>query len=168
MHRVSRGHCREGHDRDRICVPAVLLRECHSTPGQLALTLDGADARDEGQVTEANDLDSWLCNVTGQLNRTLQVALGIDESIRPQLDDAQVHQGERAGVGADGHFGLGRRINLLDQRISLTADGAEVAAPRRKREVDGGQTDLQTGPPVLADDRCAALCDRQVCGRIVQ
>ena len=143
---VDRRHGRQRHARDRFGLPAVALGDRdrlgrdRPLPGQ-------RPSRQEGDVGEAADLEVRPSGSTRELEGVLEVAFGLVRATRPQLDDAEVHQGRRARVVPEEHpvEGAGCR---LEERADLGEHGLVIAATAREGEPGDGEVEPETCPPV--------------------
>ena len=96
-----------------------------------------------------------------ELEGVLEVAFGIVRATRPELDDAEVHQGRRARVVPEEHpvEAAGCR---LEERADLGEHGRVVAATAREGEPGDGEVEPETCPPVGRDVLAMLLGQRDV------
>ena len=157
---VDRRHGRQRHARDRFGLPAVALGDCdrlgrdRPLPGQ-------RPRRQECDVGETADLEVRPSGSTRELEGVLEVAFGLVRATRPQLDDAEVHQGRRARVVPEEHpvEGAGCR---LEERADLGEHGRVVAATAREGEPGDGEVEPETCPPVGRNVLAMLLRQRDV------
>ena len=120
---------------------------------QFPFTTQGTPAGGQTQIGEAADLDVGSSDPPRELEALLEMSLGIVEPERPQLDGAQVHQGDGLGVVAEHDLvgGLGR--HRVEQRLHLLHDRAEVASPARERHPGDPERDVEAVPPLARAPR---------------
>ena len=122
----------------------------------------------QSQVGETADLDVGSSDPARELETLLQMSLGIVEAERPQLDGAQVHQGDGPGVVAEHDLlgGLGRR--RVEQRLHLVEDRAEVASPACERHPGDPERDVEAVPAFVGHLGGTSLGEGEVRRRAVQ
>jgi LuxR family maltose regulon positive regulatory protein len=85
------------------------------------------------------------------------VQVGCLQLERPQLDDAEVHQGDGPGIPTEDHLAHRPRLDRVEERCHLAEGGLEVTAAARERQPGDPQRHAEATLPIGRDLRRVPL-----------